>query len=82
MIDHGKSISSKNETEYNKFLDWKWKGIGNITGTAIGYFWKPDYPIVCQICVALSQGRIHKEGLQAIPCKPRANEDWGIIAGA
>ena len=73
---------SKNETEYNKFLDWKWKGIGNITGTAIGYFWKPDYPIVCQICVALSQGRIHKEGLQAIPCKPRAYEDWGIIAGA
>ncbi|XP_068750988.1 alpha-(1,3)-fucosyltransferase 11-like [Montipora capricornis] len=73
---------SKSETEYNNFLDWKWKGIGDITGTAIGYFWKPDYPIFCQICVALSHGRVHKEGLQTIPCKPRAYEDWGIIAGA
>ena len=73
---------SRNETEYNKFLDWKRKGLGNITGTAIEYVWKPDYPIYCQICVALSQGKVHKEGLQAIPCEPRAFEDWGIVQGA
>ena len=73
---------SRNEIEYNKFLDWKRKGFGDITGTAIGYVWKRDYPIYCQICVALSQGKVHKEGLQAIPCKPRAFEDWGIVRGA
>ncbi|XP_067048151.1 alpha-(1,3)-fucosyltransferase 10-like isoform X1 [Acropora muricata] len=73
---------SGNETQYNSFLDWKWKGIGNVTGTTIGNYWQAHYPIECQMCVALSQGRIHKEGLQAIPCKRRAYEDWGIIAGA
>ena len=73
---------SGNETQYNSFLDWKWKGIGNVTGTTIGNYWKAHYPIECQMCVALSQGRIHKEGLQAIPCKRRAYEDWGIIPGA
>ncbi|XP_078361045.1 GDP-fucose protein O-fucosyltransferase 4-like [Oculina patagonica] len=71
-----------NETEYNKYLEWKWKGFGNITGTVIGDFWMPTYPMYCQICVALSQGRVHKEGLKPITCKPRRFEDWGITNGA
>ncbi|XP_022806391.1 alpha-(1,3)-fucosyltransferase 10-like [Stylophora pistillata] len=36
---------STNEKEYNKYLTWKSKGIGNFTGTAIGNHWKPKYPI-------------------------------------
>ncbi|KAJ7387795.1 hypothetical protein OS493_001139 [Desmophyllum pertusum] len=63
------------ETEYNKYLEWKWKGIGNITGTVIGDYWKPKYLIYCQMCVALSEGRIHKDGLQPITCKARSFED-------
>ena len=66
------------ETEYNKYLEWKWKGFGNITGTVIGDFWMPKYPIYCQICVALSEGRVHKNGLKPITCKARTFEDWGI----
>ena len=81
LADYLKYLSS-NETEYNKYLEWKWKGFGNISGTIIGDFWMPKYPIYCQICVALSEGRIHKEGLKTIPCNSRRFEDWGITMGA
>ena len=67
-----------NETEYNKYLEWKWEGIGNITGTVIGDYWKPAYPMYCQICIALSEGREHKDGLKPITCKARRKEDWGL----
>ena len=67
-----------NEIEYKKYLEWKWKGIGNITGTTIGAYWKPKYPLYCQMCVALSEGKIHKDGLQPIACKRRSFVDWGI----
>ena len=81
LSDYLKYLST-NETEYNNYLMWKSKGVGNITGTVIGNFWKPKYPIYCQICVALSEGRIHKEGLRPIPCNARTYEDWGIKKGA
>ena len=81
LSDYLKYLST-NETEYNNYLTWKSKGVGNITGTVIGNFWKPKYPIYCQICVALSEGRIHKEGLRPIPCNARTYEDWGIKKGA
>ena len=81
LSDYLKYLST-NETEYNNYLTWKSKGVGNITGTVIGNFWKPKYPIYCQICVALSEGRIHKQGLRPIPCNARAYEDWGIKKGA
>lgn len=81
LSDYLKYLST-NETEYNNYLTWKSKGVGNITGTVIGNHWKPKYPIYCQICVALSEGRIHKEGLRPIPCNARAYEDWGIKKGA
>ena len=67
-----------NESKYNEYLEWKWKGLGNITGTTIGAHWKPKYPLYCQMCVALSEGKIHWHGLQPIACKPRSFEDWGI----
>ena len=66
------------EAEYNKFLEWKWRGFGNITDTVIGNFWFPKYPLYCQICVALSERRVHKNGLKPIPCKSRTFNDWGI----
>ena len=81
LSDYLKYLST-NETEYNNYLTWKSKGVGNITGTVIGNCWKPKYPIYCQICMALSEGRIHKEGLRPIPCNARAYEDWGIKKGA
>ena len=77
LADYLKYLN-KTEAEYNKYLTWKWNGIGNITGTIIGNFWKPKYPEYCQICVALSERRIHEEGLRPIPCKARTFEDWGI----
>ena len=73
---------SNNETEYNKYLEWKWKGFGDITGTAIGDYWMPKYPIYCKVCVALAEGRIHKDGLKPIPCKARQFSDWKITKGA
>ena len=81
LADYLTSLS-RNETEYNKYLEWKWKGFGNISGTIIGDFWMPKYPMYCQICVALSEGRIHKDGLKTIPCNLRRFEDWGITQGA
>ena len=80
LAEYLKNLST-NEAEYNKYLEWKWKGIGNITGTVIGDYWNPKYPIYCQICIALSEGRVHREGLKADNCKPRAFEDWGIVPG-
>ena len=67
-----------NEAEYNKYLEWKQTGIGNITGTVIGNYWKPKYPIYCQICVALSEGRVHKDGLPIDNCHGRKAADWGL----
>ena len=81
LAKHLKFLSN-NETEYNKYLEWKWKGFGDYTGTVIGNHWKPKYPIYCQICVALSEGRIHKDGLKTITCNRRAFKDWGITPGA
>ena len=81
LADYLKYLSN-NETEYNKYLEWKWKGYGNITGTAIGDYWMPKYPLYCQVCVALAEGRIHKDGLKPIPCKARQFSDWKIRKGA
>ncbi|KAJ7372898.1 hypothetical protein OS493_016829 [Desmophyllum pertusum] len=80
LADYLKYLSN-NETEYNKYLEWKWKGYGDITGTAIGDFWMPKYPLYCQVCVALSEGRSHKEGLKPMLCNPRRFEDWKITKG-
>jgi len=80
LADYLKFLSN-NETEYNKYLEWKWKGFGNIFGTVIGNHWMPKYPMYCQICVALSEGRIHKDGLKTDACKARAFQDWGITRG-
>ena len=81
LADYIKCLSN-NETEYNKYLEWKWKGYGDITETAIGNYWMPKYPLYCQVCVSLSEGRQHKDGLKPIPCNPRRFEDWGITKGA
>ena len=68
-----------NEAEYNKYLEWKQIGIGNFTGTVIGNYWKPKYPLYCQICVALSEGRVHKHGLPIDNCQARKAADWGLV---
>ena len=77
LADYLKRLSN-NEIKYNKYLEWKWKGYGDISGTVIGNYWMPKYPLYCQVCVALAEGRVHKDGLKPIPCKKRSFEDWGI----
>ena len=76
-----------NETEYNKYLEWKQAGIGNITVitiiitgniTVIGNYWQPKYPIYCRMCVALSKGRVHKDGLPKDNCQARKAASWGL----
>ena len=81
LADYLKYLGN-NETEYSKYLEWKWKGIGNISGSVIENHWKPKYPLYCQICKALAVGKVHKEGLKTDTCKARRYQDWGITQGA
>lgn len=68
---------ANNETAYNKYLEWKWKGLGDISDTVIGQWWKPRYPLFCQVCMALVKGKLH-HGLKVDKCKPRTYEDWNL----
>ncbi len=77
LADRLKSLM-KNKTEYNTFLEWKVKGLGDISDTVIGKYWERKFGHWCQMCEAVSQGRWHKEGLKQDLCKPRENKDWGI----
>ena len=77
LADRLKSLMN-NKTEYNKFLEWKVKGLGDIRDTVIGKYWERKFGHWCQICEAVSQGRWHKEGLKQDVCKRRKNKDWGI----
>lgn len=38
---------SNNEIVYNKYLEWKWKGLGNILNIIIGCWWKLWYLFFC-----------------------------------
>ena len=71
---------SHNETAYNKYLEWKYKGFGDIWDTVIGKFWlsgKKD--IHCNICRKVSQKDWASEkGLQPIRCTSRQERDWGL----
>ena len=77
LAEHLKYLLN-NEAEYNKYLEWKQTGIGNISGTVIGNFWKPKYDLYCQMCVALSEGRVHKDGLPIDNCQGRNPANWGL----
>ncbi|XP_068698689.1 4-galactosyl-N-acetylglucosaminide 3-alpha-L-fucosyltransferase 9-like [Montipora foliosa] len=66
-----------NETAYSKYLEWKWKGMGDIFNTTIGRWWQPRYPLFCQVCMALAKGKLHR-GLKLDYCQPRRFEDWGL----
>ncbi len=68
---------ANNETEFNKYLEWKWKGIGEYKNTTIGRWWDQKYPLFCQVCMRLSQGKLHP-GLDVDKCKPRSYEEWGL----
>ena len=68
---------SNNETAYNKYLEWKWKGIGDISNTSIGRWWKPRYPLFCQVCMALAKGKLHR-GLKLDYCQLRNFDKWGL----
>lgn len=67
-----------NETEYNKYLEWKLKGFGDIDGTVIAKHFYPPYPPYCQVCVAVAEGKVHEKGLRPDMCSERTFEDWNI----
>lgn len=68
---------SENETAYNKYLAWKKKGVGELSNTTIGRWWRKKYPLFCQVCMRLSQGNLHP-GLDIDTCKPRTYLDWKL----
>lgn len=68
---------SNNETAFNKYLEWKWQGIGEYKNSTIGRWWDQKYPLFCQVCMRLSQGKLHT-GLDVDKCKPRSYEYWGL----
>ncbi|XP_047124824.1 alpha-(1,3)-fucosyltransferase B isoform X1 [Hydra vulgaris] len=68
---------SQNETAYNQYLLWKTTGFGDISNTTIGRWWKPKYPLFCQVCMRLAQGGLHA-GLDPDVCKPRTYLDWKL----
>ena len=70
-----------NEAEYNKYLEWKFKGFGDINGTAIGKHFHPPYPPYCQVCVAVAKGNVHEKGLKPDLCISRKFSDWNITVG-
>ena len=68
---------SNNETAFNKYMEWKYKGIGDYRNTTIGRWWDQKYPLFCQVCMRLAQGGLHN-GLDVDHCKARTFEDWGL----
>ena len=70
---------SHNEAAYNKYLEWKYKGFGDIWNTVIGRFWLRKREILCDICMKVSQKNWKFEkGLQPITCTSRQARDWGL----
>ena len=61
----------------NEYLEWKWKGLGDYQNTTIGRWWDQKYPLFCQVCMRLAQGRLHP-GLDVDKCEPRRYDRWGI----
>ena len=77
LAEHLKFLMN-NETEYNKHLEWKTKGLGDINDTIIGKYWNRQFHHWCQVCQSIAQGKWHKEGLKADLCTWRKYETWGI----
>lgn len=76
LADHLTYLSN-NETAYNKYLEWKTKGVGDMSNTTIGRWWRKKYPLFCQVCMRLAQGNLHP-GLDVDTCKPRTYLDWNL----
>ncbi|XP_028394841.1 alpha-(1,3)-fucosyltransferase B-like [Dendronephthya gigantea] len=77
LAEHLKFLMN-NETEYNKYLEWKTKGLGDISGTIIGSYWNRKFNHWCQVCQAIAQKKWHKQGLKVDECQPRQYNTWGI----
>ena len=70
---------SHNETAYNKYLEWKLKGFGDIWDTATGRFWLRKREMLCDICMKVSQTNWkYEKGLEPIRCKSRQPKNWGL----
>ena len=67
-----------NKSEYNKYLEWKRKGLGEIGDTVVGKYWTGKFHPWCGVCQAVAQGKWHKQGLKVDICQPRRYTTWGI----
>jgi hypothetical protein len=67
-----------NETEYNKHLEWKRKGLGEIGDTVIGKYWTRKFHPWCGVCQTIAEGKWNKQGLKVDVCQPRQYKTWGI----
>lgn len=46
LVEYFKYFSN-NEIEYNKYLEWKWEGYGDIIRIVIGNYWMLKYLLYC-----------------------------------
>ena len=67
-----------NEAEYNKLLEWKRQGLGDIDDTVIGKYWNGKFHPWCQVCLAIARGKWHREGLHVDLCQSRQYTTWGL----
>ena len=67
---------SQHETAYNKYLEWKYKGFGDIWDTFVGKFWLRQRETLCDICMKVSstQNWENKKGLEPMRCSRRRFE--------
>jgi hypothetical protein len=80
LAEHLKFLMN-NETEYNKHLEWKRKGLGDISQIIIGKYWDSKFHHWCEVCQAIAQGKWHRQGLKVDHCQTRQFNTWGINPG-
>ena len=72
---------SQNEIEYNKFLQWKYKGFNfpkDYYSSKIGEWWEGG-PLYCRVCMKIANDKYFRNGLHADRCdgkQRRTLEKW------
>jgi hypothetical protein len=72
---------SQNETEYNKFLKWKYKGFEfpkEYYSSNIGEWWEGG-PLYCRVCMKIAKDKHFRSGLNVDKCdgkQRRTLEKW------
>ena len=70
---------SENKNEYNKYLEWKFKGHGfplSFYDSCLGQWWESRYKMYCRVCMELAKGNKGHDGLNPMDCTPRTLRRW------